>query len=343
MSMPTDIDIVDLGIGFPHTSIEQKTASYDFFRANLKDAESQREMEFPVQYIFKGVPDVVPDDTDVVEWVVEKMDAFNIRIARVGLSENGLEARRRYPDRFVLGMSVDPNDVLGAIRRIEAAKVEHDVVSAMVFPSGCVPQVAIDDRKMYPVYAKCVELGIPICVNGGIVGPRMPSWPQQVFRFDEVCYDFPDLTIVMMHGGEPWEDLAVKLMLKWPGLHYMTSAFAPKHYPEAIIDYDEHPRRRQDHVLRLLPGRAHPRAPVRRPAQRSVPRPRVAQVPAGEHAARLQDPRGDRTRDRRAVRLHAGALIRSRRLRQDRPRRGTPTRLTHSSLLEGPRTRVRRR
>ncbi len=26
-------------------------------------------------------------------------------------------------------------------------------------------------------------------------------------------------------------------MLKWPGLHYSTSAFAPKHYPQAIIDY----------------------------------------------------------------------------------------------------------
>ena len=26
-------------------------------------------------------------------------------------------------------------------------------------------------------------------------------------------------------------------MLKWPGLHYMTSAFAPKHYPKDIIDF----------------------------------------------------------------------------------------------------------
>jgi predicted TIM-barrel fold metal-dependent hydrolase len=29
----------------------------------------------------------------------------------------------------------------------------------------------------------------------------------------------------------------VKLMLKWPNLHYSTSAFAPKHYPKAIVDY----------------------------------------------------------------------------------------------------------
>jgi hypothetical protein len=56
-------------------------------------------------------------------------------------------------------------------------------------------------------------------------------------HFDQVCYDFPDLRIVMRHGAEPWEELAVKLMLKWPGLHYMTSAFAPKYYPKAIIDY----------------------------------------------------------------------------------------------------------
>jgi hypothetical protein len=55
--------------------------------------------------------------------------------------------------------------------------------------------------------------------------------------FDEVCYDFPELRIVMRHGAEPWEELAVKLMLKWPNLYYMPSAFAPKHYPKAIIDY----------------------------------------------------------------------------------------------------------
>ena len=50
-------------------------------------------------------------------------------------------------------------------------------------------------------------------------------------------YDFPELTFVTRHGCEPWQELAVKLMLKWPGLHYSTSAFAPKHYPKAIIDY----------------------------------------------------------------------------------------------------------
>ena len=31
-----------------------------------------------------------------------------------------------------------------------------------MFPAGTFPQVAINDKKMYPIYAKCVELGIPV-------------------------------------------------------------------------------------------------------------------------------------------------------------------------------------
>ena len=236
MGMPTDIGIVDLGIGFPYTTVEEKKAAYDFFRANLKDAESVREMEFPAQYMFKNVPDIVPD-VDPVEWIVNKMDEFNIVFAKTHLSENGIRAKREYPDRFALSMSVNPHEGVDALRRMDRAKAEHDIVSVSIFPSGLVPQAAVNDKKLYPIYSKCVELDIPMCINGGIVGPRMPSWPQHVEHFDEVLYDFPELTMVMMHGGEPWTALAVKLMLKWPGLHYMTSAFAPKHYPKDIINF----------------------------------------------------------------------------------------------------------
>ncbi len=237
MGMPTDIGIVDLGMGFPYTSIEQKKAAYDFFKANLKDRESLEEMEFPAQYMFKDVPDVVEPGVDPVQWIVEKMDAFGIEQCMTGLNEHSIRAKAEHPGRFHLMTQADPNQGTETLRRMERLKAEHDIVAVSTFPSGMVPQVAVNGKLMYPIYAKCCELGIPICINGGIVGPRMPSWPQFVEHFDEVLYDFPDLTMVMMHGGEPWTELAVKLMLKWPGLHYMTSAFAPKHYPKAIIDY----------------------------------------------------------------------------------------------------------
>ena len=106
-----------------------------------------------------------------------------------------------------------------------------------MFPSGTFPQVAIDDPLMYPIYAKACELDIAVFCCAGVPGPRLKMAPQRVELIDQVMYDFPELTFVTRHGCEPWTDLAWKLMLKWPGLHYSTSAFAPKHYPKNIIDY----------------------------------------------------------------------------------------------------------
>ena len=90
---------------------------------------------------------------------------------------------------------------------------------------------------MYPIYATCVKIDLPIFVCVGIPGPRIPFAPQHVELIDEVMYDFPDLTFVMRHGAQPWTELAMKLMLKWPNLYYSTSAFAPKHYDKVILDY----------------------------------------------------------------------------------------------------------
>ena len=123
------------------------------------------------------------------------------------------------------------------IERLVAEYETYGVRAVSVFPAGTFPQVAINDKKMYPVYAKCVELGIPIFCCAGVPGPRLQFACQHVELIDEVMYDFPDLVFVTRHGCEPWTDLAVKLMLKWPNLYYSTSAFAPKYYPPDIVDY----------------------------------------------------------------------------------------------------------
>ena len=91
--------------------------------------------------------------------------------------------------------------------------------------------------QWFPLYTTCVELDIPVSLTVGVPGPRLPMAPQKVELIDEVCWFFPELKFVMRHGAEPWVDLAVKLMLKYPNLYYCTSAFRPKHYPEAIVRY----------------------------------------------------------------------------------------------------------
>jgi uncharacterized protein len=234
MGFPAGCPVIDTMIAFPREGFGQ----YDFIRKQTKDRSSREDMEFPVEYMFKQVPKDLPTD-DPVSVTLGEMDKYGIELGMIGAGDElSRTALKRHPDRFIPSGSVsDPNDVTGSVRAIRRDYEEYGIRATSVFPSGTFPQVPIDDPKMYPVYQTCVDLGIPIFVCAGVPGPRLKMAPQEVSRIDTVMYDFPELVFVTRHGCEPWEALAVKLMLKWPNLYYSTSAFAPKHYPAAVINY----------------------------------------------------------------------------------------------------------
>ncbi len=236
MGMPQGLGVIDLMLGIPEPG--QRDQWYSFLQPNLRDAES-RDMAMPAQYMFKDIP-ADPSAADMIEWTIDQMDGHGIERALIGCSlEGGVQndALVRHPDRFFGCLHVDPNGGVPVLRDIQRAHDELGIKGVSLFPSGCNPPLPINDKRMYPVYAKCAELGIPVLCCVGVPGPRLPMAPQHVELIDEVCWYFPELTFVMRHGAEPWTDLAVKLLLKWPNLYYSTSAFAPKYYPKAIIDF----------------------------------------------------------------------------------------------------------
>jgi predicted TIM-barrel fold metal-dependent hydrolase len=167
------------------------------------------------------------------------MDRFGIErgIVDLGFDPAARPALEQHPDRFIGITHVDPNQGMTAVRALERAQRDYGIRGVNLAPAFLNPQVPIDDRRMYPIYAKCIELDLTVFMTVGVPGPRVPMAPQRVELLDEVCYFFPELKIVMRHGAEPWVDLAVKLMVKWPNLYYSTSAFAPRYYPDSIIHY----------------------------------------------------------------------------------------------------------
>ena len=65
----------------------------------------------------------------------------------------------------------------------------------------------------------------------------MPAEPQRPLYLDEVCLFFPELTLIMAHGADPWWGEAIRLLLKYPNLYMMTSAYAPKYLPAELIQF----------------------------------------------------------------------------------------------------------
>ena len=234
MPFPGDVDVIDLMLQIPG---EDTRGWYDFMQPLFLDDASRNYAKMPAEHLFRNVPELSPGD-DPVAFTVAQMDRFRISRAMVGIQhELAQQAVRRFPDRFWASWHANPNRGMDEVRAIVRAKEEWNLKAVTAFPSGLCPQVPIDDARWYPIYAKCVELDLPFCCTVGVPGPRIPMDPQKVERIDAVCWFFPELKFVMRHGAEPWVDLAIKLMLKYENLYYSTSAFAPKHYPKAIIDY----------------------------------------------------------------------------------------------------------
>jgi hypothetical protein len=94
------------------------------------------------------------------------------------------------------------------------------------------------DRRFYPLYATCVELGVPFCTQVGHTGPLRPSEPGRPIPYiDQVALDFPELTIVCGHVGYPWTEEMIAVARKHENVVIDTSAYTTKRLPPEIITY----------------------------------------------------------------------------------------------------------
>jgi len=147
-----------------------------------------------------------------------------------------VEAR---PDRFALGVGgFDLLKPMKTVRALESFVANNPVVYASVGPSfwgdGMYPPT---DAVYFPLYVKCCELELPLCMNAGIPGPPLPADPQNPIYYDRVLYRFPELKLCMIHGAEPWWEIAIRLMIKYPNTRLMTSAWSPKYLPESLLHF----------------------------------------------------------------------------------------------------------
>lgn len=143
---------------------------------------------------------------------------------------------RAHPARLAGVASVDLHHPMQAVRELRRCVRELGFVALRMLP--WLWRLPPNDRRYYPLYAECIELGIPFCLQVGHAGPLHPSEPGRPIPYlDEVALDFPELVIVGGHIGYPWTDEMIALATKYPNVHIDTSAYKPKRYPAALREY----------------------------------------------------------------------------------------------------------
>jgi predicted TIM-barrel fold metal-dependent hydrolase len=142
----------------------------------------------------------------------------------------------RHPDRLTGVASVDLRNPVAAVRELRRCVEDLGFRALRVIPWlwGWPP----NDRRYYPLYVTCVELGIPFCTQVGHTGPlRTSETGRPIPYLDDVALDFPDLVIVGGHIGHPWTTEMIALATKYPNVYIDTSAYAAHRYPGELVDY----------------------------------------------------------------------------------------------------------
>jgi uncharacterized protein len=176
--------------------------------------------------------------------LLDEMDAQGVRRAVLMTnvtkpSKRAAQFAEKHPDRFNLGLGghnlLRPMPTLRALESFVAGNpVAYVSIGPSFWGDGRYPPT---DAVYFPLYTKCCELGVPLCMNAGLPGPPIPGEVQNPIYLDRVCYHFPELKLCMIHGADPWWDTAIRLMIKYANLHLMTSAWSPRRLPPSLLHF----------------------------------------------------------------------------------------------------------
>ncbi len=172
--------------------------------------------------------------------LIATMDSIGVEKALLTLdpykpNQRILDFTKQFPGRFFLAAAPRIKKGMKALWGLEDLAKDYPVVMARVTPFEI--DLPPSDAIYYPLYAKCIEMDIPVGINTGIPGPPMPGECQNPMYLDRVCLHFPELKVIMQHGADPWWDIAMRLMLKYKNLYMMTSAYSPKYLPSTVIHF----------------------------------------------------------------------------------------------------------
>lgn len=116
---------------------------------------------------------------------------------------------RAYPQTFVGFWGIDPHKKMRAVEEIVRVTNEYGMRGIATDPY--LAHLPPHDARFYPIYSKCAELHIPVFIT---MAPP-PQVPDAVMadvdprHVDIVARDFPELPLIMSHGGYPYVNEAV--------------------------------------------------------------------------------------------------------------------------------------
>ncbi|MFC2047353.1 amidohydrolase family protein [Chloroflexota bacterium] len=168
--------------------------------------------------------------TDLLAWSYKRQTRF-----AKDMTETIADLTMRYPGRIYGLADYDPLNIKESLRKLEADVKERNYKGVYIHIYGF--DIPLDHRSMYPLYARCEELGVSVSMQTGHVLEAMPSEHGRPIYLDRIACDFPGLIIIGTHTGFPWVEELISVATKWPNVYISISAWLPKYFSPALINF----------------------------------------------------------------------------------------------------------
>lgn len=137
------------------------------------------------------------------------------------------EARQQFPNRFHALPSYDPA-ITNRVGRVAADNERYGLAGVTLLP--IVDNRPADDPANDSLFAYCSDQGLVVWIHSvNTWSERHPSDYSHPRFADRVACRYPDLRIVLGHGGWPWVDEAVAIAWRHPNVYLEPSAFRYQH------------------------------------------------------------------------------------------------------------------
>lgn len=164
---------------------------------------------------------------------VREMDEAEVHwgVTRAETDERTAEIVSQFPNKFIGLTRANPHKGMSAVRRFERAVKELGLGGLFASPYNY--GIRLNDKKFYPLYAKAVELGVPVfCYSTMNYRTDIPMDVGRPLYLDEVAMDFPEMIIIAGWGGGggwPWVPEMIGVARRHQNVYINTSAHRPKY------------------------------------------------------------------------------------------------------------------
>jgi hypothetical protein len=143
--------------------------------------------------------------------------------------------------KIVGGVGYNPLRIEESLKDVERAVKEYGFKYVWIHTGGF--GLTANDRRYYPLYTKCLELGIPVCMQTGQSAEPLPSEQMRPMYADEIAMNFPHLTLVLTHTGWPWVTEWISMVWRHPNVYGNIGAYMPSSLDPALVRFMDGPGR----------------------------------------------------------------------------------------------------